>query len=68
MKKFRHLTLAAAAVAMFCGAFMANAKDSENACRTCWTQYRACLANGGNSYTCYDNYESCLYYAGCMVP
>jgi hypothetical protein len=68
MKNYRRLTLAAAAVAMFCGAVIANASNSENPCRNCWTQYRACMANGGNNYVCYENYESCLYFAGCIVP
>lgn len=67
MKKFRTLTLAAAAVALFSGALVSNAA-SPGACSACSKAYRACLANGGNYYTCYEQYETCLYNAGCMVP
>ncbi|TXI45582.1 MAG: hypothetical protein E6Q50_16190 [Lysobacter sp.] len=67
MKKFRTLTLAAAAIALFSGALASNAA-SPGACSTCFKKYQACMANGGNYYTCYEQYETCLYYAGCMVP
>lgn len=67
MKKFRTLTLAAAAVALLSGAFVSSAA-SPSACGLCWTKYRACLVNGGNIYTCYEKLETCLYSAGCMVP
>jgi hypothetical protein len=37
-------------------------------CSLCFSQYRQCLRAGGDQYTCYDNYEICLYSNGCMVP
>lgn len=65
--KFSTKKLAVLAAVAFLASTTASAAYY-GSCSLCFSQYRQCLRAGGDQYTCYENYETCLYSNGCMVP